>query len=224
MFLPFPALLVQCYAGLSRKASIVLLFFTFCSNCSCVISPVHFIDLIERIIAEEFRGKEAEFLKATGLTTAHMTTWRKTPDVTPQLKTIERIENTLNGAFLVDSAGRPTAWQRKPSAATGPPPSSAQAKQGVVDEPSDIPASARETYETYEFVGGKMEWLDLPEETRGYYEGLHSLLTTQIDRAIDDYEAGLRDLRAARDAQIRKALSEYEEIFQKKMLGLLPSL
>ena len=84
-----------------------------------------------------------------------------------------------------------------------------------------IPGSAREFYEGFEFHGGKVDWLELDEESRSFYENIHSLLLHSIDSLNERFAAGLRELRAARERELRAALEEFEKTFRKRMIGLL---
>ncbi len=120
--------------------------------------------------------------------------------------------------------------ERSPHRATETPSQSSAARFGlgvkiVDDDPPraevKIPETAREFYENFEFHGGKMGWLEMENEQRSFYENLHAMLVSAIDSANEKYAASLREIRAARDREIRAALEEFEKTFRKRMLGIL---
>lgn len=183
-----------------------------------ILEYMDFKFLIDKL-AKAVGLERKEFLSRVGLSEWSYYKWKD--GEVPSASNLKRIEQEYGIRFVLDPDGKPLSFAFVDGTAPAHPPAPLET---ATPQQLHIPNSARETYEDIEFVGGKMEWLDLPDETRGYYEGLHSLLDHQIDRANDEYENALKEAKAARDAQIRKAVSEYEETFRKKMLGLLPGL
>lgn len=120
--------------------------------------------------------------------------------------------------------------ERFPQQPTAVPPQSSPTRYGLGlkvadDDPPraevNVPSSAREFYERFEFHGGKVDWMEMEDEQRSFYENLHAMLVSAIDSANDRYAASLREIRAARDREIRAALEEFERTFRKRMLGIL---
>jgi hypothetical protein len=184
---------------------------------------MEWLDIVSELISEMCRGSEAEFLRKTGFATGHLQTWRTNPNSKPQMKTIARVEEGLGVSIETDSTGKPTGWKKSQAARQGFP-----AQIGIVRDDLDtpraevrIPETAREFYERIEFHGGKVDWMEMEDEQRSFYENLHAMLVSAIDSANDRYAASLREIRAARDREIRAALEEFERTFRKRMLGIL---
>lgn len=173
---------------------------------------------------------QSEFLSATGLKRGNLDWWENNPDLQPQPKTLRRIRQALGLEFETDEKGQVVGWKKQQEPATGlyPKPDARPYRVKEVMEPNGdrhaelvIPESAREFYESFEFHGGKIDWLELDEESRSFYENIHSLLLHSIDSLNERFAAGLRELRAARERELRAALEEFEKTFRKRMIGLL---
>lgn len=63
------------------------------------------IEALDQLIAGEFSGSDAEFCRVTGLTTAHLSSWRRHSTMRPHRSTIQRIEHALHLRFRFDADG-----------------------------------------------------------------------------------------------------------------------
>lgn len=177
---------------------------------------MHWPELLKKIIDAECRGIDAEFLRKTGLSTAHLANWRKSPSMNPHLFTIEKIERGL-GIKIRMQHGRPTGYEAVP-AEPPPPQLPLQIPSGMrivnhdtIHPPRtpSVPRSARDVYDNFEFFGGKTDWLDLTDTERGYFEALYARMEAEIDEA-----------NAERERRVEKAVSELHRLVRDKLLGI----
>ncbi len=173
-----------------------------------------FSDLIDRIMSEFRVSDGAELARRCGFSRSLISYWKEHPEAKPQPMVLSNIEAAFGIQFVPEGTRNPQDFVRSHQDSTTLP------TKSVVQLPTDkdIPSSARDIYENVEFVGGKLEWLELSEEERSYLEGVYSLMVKQIDRANDEYENQLRELLAARESRVRKAVQECEETIERRML------
>lgn len=157
------------------------------------------ITIVETMISEECRGKDAEFLRLTGLSTAHLRNWRLGRNSVPQLKTIEKIETGLRVKIETDNDGTPVGYQREPEGSSEP---HTQPRTG-------IPESAQAEYDLLTFVSGGQSWSQLSDQDRAYYEELYLRMELIIDEA-----------NAERDRRIQQAVNEFRKLMKDKVLGI----
>jgi transcriptional regulator with XRE-family HTH domain len=157
------------------------------------------ISVVEKMISEECRGKDSEFLRMTGLSTAHLRNWRLGKNSTPQLKTIEKIESGLNITIETDNDGMPVGYQR---AAKGIGDARIPSKDG-------IPESAQGEYDQLTFASGGQNWAELSDQERAYYEELYLRMELIIEEA-----------NAERHRRVQQAVNEFRKLMKDRALGI----
>lgn len=171
--------------------------------------------ILQKIIDGECRGTDSVFVRKTGLSTAHLASWRKNPSMVPQLSTIEKIERGLGIRIRMDH-GRPTGYETVPAdQATIPAKAEgltpAIVPSGIRESPHapTVPRSARDVYDNFEFFGGKTDWMELSDTERGYFEALYARMEAEIDEAD-----------AERDRRVERAVNELHRLVRDKLLGI----
>ncbi len=166
---------------------------------------MNWISLVEKMISDECRGKDSEFLKLTGLTTAHLRNWRHGRSSNPQLRTIEKIEAGLKVRIQTDKNGIPVGYERTPAELK----SDGSKRAAELPEDSSIPASAQSEYDDLAFTGEGRGWSQLPESERAYFEELFQRMRLIIAEANAD-----------RDRKVEQAVNEFRRIMKEKVLGI----
>lgn len=168
------------------------------SNMSCMILEImDFKYLIDRL-ARHFGLEREEFLSKVGLSSWAYHKWKDgNYPSTPNLK---RMELEYGFRFIFNEYGEPVDFKLN---ANGTAP-----EERKIKTPS-APKSAREEYENLEFYGGKVEWIDLPDDVRAYFEDLFKRMEMKIDEAYSECTH-----------RVDQAVSEFRRLIKDKVLGI----
>jgi transcriptional regulator with XRE-family HTH domain len=176
--------------------------------------PVDFKIIFDQL-ARSLGLDRAELLRRVGMSEWAYYKWRDGNE--PSLDNLSRIEYEFGVEFVRNKEGRIEALKPVDQPRT-------DTKRESNDPPARaIPNSAREFYERFEFHGGKVDWIEMEDEQRSFYENIYAFLVHAVDSANEKYEASLNEIKATREREIRAALEDFEKTFRKRMLGLLGS-
>lgn len=147
-------------------------------------------EFIESVIAGDFRGVDAEFLRATGLGTGHLSAWRERDIRRPQVATIQKVEQAIGARITIDQDGEVSALDFGQSDPHIPPtvPTGGAAREPETGYAADALTEAH-MIEMYEQVARRTDcprWEDLSEELRSRVKLAWMRYESRVARARAD--------------------------------------